>query len=370
MNISAKENILYINGSCTIADVDFSFLKKEIHKVNKNDIYNLDLQNVDTMDSTGAYIILNILIFLDLNISNCLEISQTHLDIINKTNKYYQMVLHDKEVSTENNTHTYLYNKVFMIGHKTNNLISEIIKLICFLGAIFRGYWFLIRKPYKGFLHITLDIIHDSTIKALGIVVLLSLIIGLVLTYLPLNLMMQYGTQIFVVDMLGISSFREFAPLFTAIIIAGRSGSAFTSEIGLMKVNEEIDALKTIGEDPIQRLILPRITALMVSLPVLTVIAMIANIIGGMFITYLFADITPVQFINRLFSNVSINNYCIGLLKTPFFAIVIAGIGCLEGINVKRDARSVGAATTTSVVYSIFLIIVVDAIFAIALGVS
>ncbi len=117
-----------------------------------------------------------------------------------------------------------------------------------------------------------------------------------------------------------------------------------------------------------QRLVLPRITALMISLPVLTVVAMVANIIGGMIITNAIAGITPLQFIERLFSHVNVNHFYIGLLKTPFFALVIAGIGCLKGISVKRDSQSVGKATTESVVYSIFLIIVVDAIFAVGLS--
>ena len=229
-----------------------------------------------------------------------------------------------------------------MLGKNTNNLLTDIRLTISFLGAIVIGYFNFLRRPYKSFFSIVLGITYDSTIRALSIIILLSLIIGLVLTYLPLNMMMQYGTQIFVVDMLCVSSFREFAPLFTAIIIAGRSGSAFTSEIGIMKVNEEIDALQTIGEDPMQRLVLPRITALMISLPVLTVVAMVANIIGGMIITYTIAGITPLQFIERLFSHVNVSHFYIGLLKTPFFALVIAGIGCLKGISVKRDSQSVG----------------------------
>ena len=183
----------------------------------------------------------------------------------------------DKEYSNKSNI---VFISIYTLGKSTNNLLLEVKTSIIFLVAIFLGYITLIRKPYKSFFSIVLNIAYDSTIKALSIVMLLSLIIGLVLTYLLLNLMMQYGTQIFVVDMLGISLFREFAPLFTAIIIAGSSGSAFTSEIGIMKVNEEIDALQIIGEDPIQPIVLPRITALIISLLVLTVITMIANIIG------------------------------------------------------------------------------------------
>lgn len=322
------------------------------------------MTKIVSLDTAGAYIVIKTVNDLNLSKEDIIFANEKDKNLVDIVFKNFPTTA-EEELSNKSNV---VFNSIYTLGKNTNNLLSEVKTSISFLGAIFLCYITLIRRPYKAFFSIVLNICYDSIIRALSIVILLSLIIGLVLTYLPLNLLMQYGTQIFVVDMLGISSFREFAPLFTAIIIAGRSGSAFTSEIGIMKVNEEIDALQTIGEDPMQRLVLPRITALVISLPVLTVIAMIANITGGIIIADLIAGITPLQFIGRLFSNVNVNHFYIGLLKTPFFALVIAGIGCHQGLSVKRDSQSVGKATTTSVVYSIFLIILVDAIFAVGLN--
>ena len=337
MNLKISDNTLYFDGLVTLKNIDIKLIMKKLSH-NSDKITQVDIAKIQELDTSGAYIILKTLSDLNLtknNLTNCSEKNKNLINLVS-TNLPTKK---DDEFQEKSNI---VFNSIYMLGKNTNNLLTEIRLTISFLGAIVIGYFNFLRRPYKSFFSIVLGITYDSTIRALSIIILLSLIIGLVLTYLPLNMMMQYGTQIFVVDMLCVSSFREFAPLFTAIIIAGRSGSAFTSEIGIMKVNEEIDALQTIGEDPMQRLVLPRITALMISLPVLTVVAMVANIIGGMIITYTIAGITPLQFIERLFSHVNVSHFYIGLLKTPFFALVIAGIGCLKGISVKRDSQSVG----------------------------
>lgn len=363
MQIHLKDNTIYFEGLITLKELNPKQVEKKIANF-KNKIREIDINQITDLDTAGAYFILKVANSLNINKDQIISNNHRNKKMIELVSQNYP----SKTNNELNHKSNVVFNSIYTLGKSTNNLLSEIKTGVGFLGAVFLSYLVLLRRPYKAFFSIVLNIAYDSTIKALGIVMLLSLIIGLVLTYLPLNLMMQYGTQIFVVDMLGISSFREFAPLFTAIIIAGRSGSAFTSEIGMMKVNEEIDALQTIGEDPMQRLVLPRITALIIALPVLATVAMIANIIGGMIIADVIAGITPLQFIERLFSHVNVNHFYIGLLKTPFFALVIAGIGCHQGIAVKRDSQSVGKATTTSVVYSIFLIIVVDAIFAVALN--
>ncbi|QIW09850.1 ABC transporter permease [Francisella sp. LA112445] len=364
MDFKIDKDIIYFEGLLTLKQVKPKIIEKNISKIT-SEIKLLDISKIEALDTAGAYFILKIANRLNLTKDQIITNDQRNKNLINIVNKNFPSKADEELIGKSNNV---VFNSIYTLGKNTNNLLSEIKASIGFLGAIFIAYLNLIRKPYKSFFSIVLNITYDSTIKALSIVILLSLIVGLVLTYLPLGLMQQYGTQIFVVDMLGVSSFREFAPLFTAIIIAGRSGSSFTSEIGIMKVNEEIDALQTIGEDPIQRLVLPRITALVISLPVLTTIAMVANIVGGIIIMDTIAGITPLQFIDRLFTHVGVNHFYIGLLKTPFFALVIAGIGCHQGLSVKRDSQSVGKATTTSVVYSIFLIIVVDAIFAVALN--
>lgn len=175
----------------------------------------------------------------------------------------------------------------------------------------------------------------------------------------------NYGADIFIVDLLGISLFREFGPLITAIIVAGRTASSFTAQIGTMKIKEEIDALQTLGIEPAELLILPKCLALMVVLPLLTVWADIFGVFGGMLMSQHMLEITFGDFLHRFQSAVSISSFVTGMVKAPVFGLIIAAIGCYQGLQVKQSAESVGRHTTQSVVEAIFCIVVVDAIFSI-----
>jgi phospholipid/cholesterol/gamma-HCH transport system permease protein len=165
--------------------------------------------------------------------------------------------------------------------------------------------------------------------------------------------------------MLGISIFRELAPLMTAIVIAGRSGSAFTAQIGAMKITEELDAMKTMGFEPFIFLVLPRIIALMITMPILIFVADIMGIFGGIIVSYVDLGISVSLFIERLNEVVALKHFVIGLIKGPFFAFLIASIGIYRGLMVKNDTQSIGFNTTKSVVESIFAVIVCDALFSI-----
>jgi phospholipid/cholesterol/gamma-HCH transport system permease protein len=200
---------------------------------------------------------------------------------------------------------------------------------------------------------------------AMPIVGLLSFLIGVVIAFQGADQLRRFGAQVFVVNLLGISVLREMGILITAIIVAGRSGSAFTAEIGTMKVNEEIDAMSTIGLDPIEVLVLPRLFALVLTLPLLTFFADMAGIAGGGAMSILVLDISVTQFLKQLQSAVPIENFWIGMVKAPVFAFVIAMVGCAAGLGVERSAASVGLATTRAVVESIFMVILLDALFSI-----
>ncbi|MEA2073274.1 MAG: MlaE family lipid ABC transporter permease subunit [Campylobacterota bacterium] len=208
--------------------------------------------------------------------------------------------------------------------------------------------------------------INESGIKALGIVALTSFLIGLVVAYQSAYQLKIYGANIFIVDMLGISILRELAPLITAIVIAGRSGSAFTAQIGAMKITQELDAMKTMGFDPYAFLVMPRIIALMIVLPILIFVADIMGILGGMIVSYIDLGITTNLFVDRFREVVDAKHFFIGILKGPFFAFLIASIGIYRGLVVKDDTQSIGFNTTKSVVESIFAVIVCDALFSIA----
>ncbi|MEA3228344.1 MAG: ABC transporter permease, partial [Campylobacterota bacterium] len=208
--------------------------------------------------------------------------------------------------------------------------------------------------------------INESGVKALGIVSLTSFLIGLVIAYQSAFQLKLYGANIFIVDMIGISILRELAPLITAIVIAGRSGSAFTAQIGAMKITEELDAMRTMGFDPYIFLVMPRIIALMITLPLLIFIADIMGILGGMVVANIDLKITVELFVERFHEVVGIEHFFIGILKGPFFAFLIASISIYRGMMVKNDTQSIGFNTTKSVVEAIFAVIVCDAIFSIA----
>lgn len=207
--------------------------------------------------------------------------------------------------------------------------------------------------------------IEQTGLDALPIVGLLSFLIGVVLAYLMSDQFRRFGAEIFTVNLVGLSILREVGVLITAIMIAGRSGSAFTAQIGTMKVNEEVDAMGTLGLDPMEVLVLPRVLALMLTLPFLTFFADIMGILGGAVMTILALDLTAAQFVTQLKQAVSLDDFMVGIVKAPVHAYIIAMVGCYEGLRVKQTAESVGLQTTTSVVESIFLVIVATAIFAI-----
>lgn len=202
-------------------------------------------------------------------------------------------------------------------------------------------------------------------VSALPIVGLLSFLIGVVFAYQGADQLRQFGAQIYTVNLLAIAFLRELGVLLAAIIIAGRSGSAFTAEIGTMQVNEEIDALRTLGVDPVEVLVLPRLFGLVLTLPLLAFYANVMGLLGGALMCWAVLDIPPPVFLEQLRGAVFGWTFWLGLLKAPFFAACIGLIGCYEGLRVSRSAESVGRLTTRSVVEAIFLVIVVDAAFSI-----
>lgn len=202
-------------------------------------------------------------------------------------------------------------------------------------------------------------------LDALPIVGLLSFLIGVVLAYQGADQLRQFGAELFTVNLLGVSVFREIGVLMTAIMVAGRSGSAFTAEIGTMKVNEEVDAMRTLGIDPMEVLVIPRLLAMMISLPLLVLFADFMAIVGGGLLCVIELDLSVPTFITQLRDAVTVSHLFVGLVKAPVFAFLIALVGCYQGLRVSGSAESVGRQTTQAVVQSIFLVIVADAIFSI-----
>jgi len=200
---------------------------------------------------------------------------------------------------------------------------------------------------------------------ALPIVGLLTFLMGIVIAYQGAAQLRRYGASVFVADLVGLAMLRELSPLLTAIIVAGRSGSAFAAQIGTMKVTEEIDALRTVGIAPVDLLVLPKIVALSLAMPLLTVYGDILGVAGGMLMAHGELAVGYQDFLDRFVQAIDLSDYLVGVGKAPVFAAIIAVVGCHQGFQVSGDAESVGRRTTTSVVYSVFLVIVADALFSV-----
>ena len=242
-----------------------------------------------------------------------------------------------------------------------------VVALLAFLGELFvKKLTIFLNPKYFRYKEVLFEI-NQSALKAIGIVALTSFLVGVVIAYQSAVQLKLYGANIFIVDMLGISILRELAPMITAIVIAGRSGSAYTAEIGAMKITEELDAMRTMGFDPYFYIVIPRIIALSISLPILIFIADIAGVFGGMLIANTQLDISFGLFLERFSSVIDVKHFIIGEIKGPFFAFLIATIAIYRGFMVKDDTQSIGKNTTKSVVESIFAVIVCDALFSVVL---
>lgn len=223
----------------------------------------------------------------------------------------------------------------------------------------------LLRQPSRIRLRPVLHNIQSAGVEALPIVGLLSFLIGVVVSYQGAGQLARYGASIFVADLVGLSMLREMGPLLTAIIVAGRSGSAFTAQIGTMKVTEEVDAMRTIGIAPMELLVLPKILALLIALPLLTIYADILGVFGGMVMAKTQLGINFHDFLDRFDKAVSLASLMVGIGKSLAFSLIVALVGCFQGFRVGGSADSVGRQTTVSVVQAIFLVIVMDAVFSV-----
>lgn len=211
--------------------------------------------------------------------------------------------------------------------------------------------------------------LRTAGLDALPIVGLLSFLLGIVVAYQGADQLRQYGANIYVTDLVGLSMLREFAPLMSAIIIAGRSGSAYAAQIGTMQVTQEVDAMRTLGIAPLEMLVLPKLIALLIAMPLLTVFADVLGVAGGMLMARAQLGISFSAFLDRFPHAVSTTSYMVGIGKAPVFAVIISVIGCFQGFRTKGGADSVGRQTTRAVVQSIFLVILADALFSIAFSI-
>jgi phospholipid/cholesterol/gamma-HCH transport system permease protein len=251
------------------------------------------------------------------------------------------------------------------IGRETIRIGRECTDLLSFLGLTVTVFLRSLLRPWRIRLVPLISHMEQTGLNALPIVGLISFLVGVVLAYQGADQLALFGAQIFTVNLVAVGVLREMGILLTAIIVAGRSGSAFTAQIGTMKVNEEVDAMRTLGLDPMEVLVMPRVFALVLVLPLLTFYADLMGLLGGAVMATLVLDISFFQFARQLSDAVTLWTFWIGIIKAPLFAFIIGMIGCYEGLQVSRSAESVGRQTTRAVVEAIFLVIVLDALLSI-----
>lgn len=239
------------------------------------------------------------------------------------------------------------------------------VEMVSFLGQVIGTVGGIILHPRRLRLTSVVHHCQEIGISAVPIVALMAFLIGVVLAFQGSAQLRQFGAEVFVVDLIAISILRELGILLTSIIVAGRSGSAFTAAIGSMKMREEIDAMRTLGLDPVTILVVPRVLALMLMLPALGFIADISGLIGGALMSWIELGVSPAVFQARLVSNTDVWHFAVGMIKAPFFALIIGIVGCYQGMKVGGNAESLGRLTSASVVLSIFMVIVMDAMFSI-----
>jgi phospholipid/cholesterol/gamma-HCH transport system permease protein len=241
----------------------------------------------------------------------------------------------------------------------------QLFETLAFIGEVARSAFRSALRPTQIRGRTILYNVRTAGFDALPITGLLCFLMGIVISYQGATQFRRYGANIFVADLVGLAMLRELSPMLTAIIVAGRSGSAYAAQIGTMKVTEEIDALRTVGIAPIELLVLPKILALVIALPLLTVYADVLGVVGGMVMARSELGVSYPDFIDRVQHALRLSDFLVGIGKAPVFAVIIAVVGCFQGFQVAGDAESVGRRTTISVVQAIFLVIVADALFSI-----
>ncbi|MCA1780076.1 MAG: MlaE family lipid ABC transporter permease subunit [Xanthomonadaceae bacterium] len=251
------------------------------------------------------------------------------------------------------------------IGRTVVEVATSTTQLVSFLGQTLHRLARTLVQPARLRVTATVHHMQQTGLDAIPLLILLSALVGAVVAYLGATVLQDFGAELLVIDLVTFAFLREFGVLLTAILLAGRTASAFCAQIGMMKSREEIDAIRTLGLDAMELLVLPRLIALLIMLPLLAFIATLAGLFGGFVVSVTSLDLGASLFIDRVYQTVTLKHFVVGLLKAPIFAIIIALIGCFEGLRVAGTAQSVGEHTTTAVVRSLTMVIVVDALAAI-----
>lgn len=341
----------------TIASVD-QRLKTELEDFDQETV-SYDFDDVSELDTAGAYVLSRA---IKCTTGKCFEWD------IKSDDKGHQMLMQaaaDARMGQLPDAGRMWYDVLVRMGKATHRFWNELYDTLAFLGHFFIVLMKLIVRPKKIRWKSVTAMVEQVGIDAAPIIMVLSFFIGAVIAYMGANLLASFGAQIFMVELVGFSVLREFGVLITAIMLAGRSDSAFTAQIGAMRMRQEIDAMTVIGMETYETLVVPRALACLISAPILTFLAMLSGLFGGMLVAWLGpTDVSPILFLARLKDSVPIQHFWVGMVKAPFFALIIAVVGCRQGLAVTGSVESLGTRTTASVVQAIFAVITIDAMFA------
>ena len=331
---------------------DYRVSKSELKRLKSLKPSKIDLANLEHIDYSIA-------IFISKNLGE--------FELINSNNKFDKIfaLVRDKGILGLAIYKPSKINSLEKIGKIIIDIRVNIINFCIFLGQFLFSLLDGIKKPTKiRFAELSNHIV-SAGFGAIGIVGLTSFLIGVVLAYQGASMLSQFGASIYVVDIMGIMTLREVGPLIAAIVIAGRSASSFTAQIGVMKITEEIEAMKTMGFDPFKFVVMPRIVALIIAVPLVVFLANAISIFAQMIVCKLYLDFSFYEYLQRFKESVELRHFFVGMLKTPFFGAIIGLIGCMRGFEVSGSTSSVGELTTKSVVNAIFWIIALDALFSV-----
>jgi phospholipid/cholesterol/gamma-HCH transport system permease protein len=319
----------------------------------------IDLSGVERMDTVGAWLVYRAMRDRGAKLAGASPESQSLLD---------QVAEFDKPVQVRPEERPTFLRMVGEIGEWIAESGRTLVGLLGFFGATLVGIANVISHPKRFRLNAVVQRFDVVGVRALGIIGLMSFLIGIVIAQQGAVQLQQFGAEIYTINLIGRITVRELGTLMTAIMVAGRSGSAFAAQLGTMKITEEIDAMRTIGVSPIEALVIPRLIAAVVMMPLLAFWAMLMSLLGGGIFVWLDLGIPPLTYVQRLGEVVPATDLWIGLIKAPVFGFIIALAGCFQGMQVEGNSEEVGLRTTLAVVQSIFLVIVLDAVFAVFFG--
>jgi phospholipid/cholesterol/gamma-HCH transport system permease protein len=350
---SDGEAVLRFTGNLSLACLDD--LPTRLAEI-EGPVARIDLSKVDRMDTVGAWVIHRFAREHDAAIEGLGPDEQHLLDQV--AGAEHPVELPPRLADPFTRMLGEVGSAIFMAGHTLYGLLG-------FMGATVIAFWNIARHPRRFRFNATVQRFEVVGVSALGIIGLMSFLIGIVIAQQGAVQLRQFGAEVYTINLVGRITLRELGVLMTAIMVAGRSGSAFAAQLGTMKLTEEIDAMRTIGVSPMEALVVPRTLAVVLMMPLLGFYASLVAIIGGGLLCWISLGIPPVTFIQRIREVVPLSDLWVGLVKAPVFGAIIAVSGCFQGMQVEGDAEQVGHRTTTAVVQAIFLVIVLDAFFAV-----